>query len=175
MKHLIPRKRIFIFMIHFYIFLVLHFLFICVSLNYKLILIIVKVSVNAHRFRKWAIGSSMQFPRPGQWAGIINNTIRYKKGIQRSTIGWFSQSLTHTLHTRQQQSYIYYITSYTECGEAACNEPWKCTTGRLITRSASPWASSRRWWGVASQCWAARWASLTCPQSLALLRALCAG
>ena len=94
-------------MIHFYIFLVLHFLFICVSLNYKLILIIVKVSVNAHRLRKWAIGSSVQFPRPGQWAGIINNTIRYKKEFNEvPSDGFHSRSHIRSTHANNSLTSI---------------------------------------------------------------------
>lgn len=59
--------------------------------------------MNPHDLRKWAIESFVQFATPGQWAGIINNTIRYKKGIQRSTIGWF-HTRSHTRFTHANNS-----------------------------------------------------------------------
>lgn len=50
----------------------------------------------------------------------INNTIRYKKVFNVVPSDGF-HTLKHTTHT--PTVLIYNITSYTECGEAACTDP----------------------------------------------------
>lgn len=102
----------------------------------------------------------------------INNTIRYKKVFSEVPSDGF-HTLKHATHT-PTTVLIYNITSYTECGEAACTEPW-CVLNRVITQSWIPSASWRRWWDAASRCSAARWGSPACPRSRAPPHARCAG